>query len=70
MELITKDEIERSESGFNEFPYDVLVRMSPDILVDASAAYSKLVADNPNYKIGIVQDPVQKKLTVYWNRVV
>lgn len=69
MDLIRKEEIEASESGFNEFPYDVLERMSPDILVDASAAYSKLVADHPDYKIGIIQDPIQRKLTVHWTRV-
>lgn len=69
MDLIRREEIENSDSGFNEFPYHILERMSPDILVDASAAYSKLVADYPEFRIGIIQDPIQKKLTVHWTRV-
>lgn len=69
MDLIKKEEIEGSESGCNEFPYALLQRMRPEVLVDASDAYAQLVAEYPDYQIGMVADSANLKLKVYWNRV-
>lgn len=69
MDLIKKEEIEGSVVGNHSIPFAVLERIHPEVLLDASAAYAKLVADHPNYEIGMVQDNDAKSLYIYWNKI-
>ena len=69
MDLIKKEEIEGSVVGNHSIPFDVLKRIRPDVLLDASAAYAKLVADQPNYEIGMVQDDNAQSLFIYWTKI-
>jgi hypothetical protein len=69
MDLVKKKEIEGSDSGYNTYPYALLERLRPDVLKDASAAYAQLVVEHPEYEIGMIQDSVQKTLTVHWKKI-
>lgn len=68
MDLLSRAEIEGTDEGYHFIPNDVLARLHPQVLLDASAAYAELVANHPNYEIGIVQD-AEKGIKVYWKRV-
>jgi hypothetical protein len=70
VDLIKKEEIEGSVVGNHSIPFEILERIRPDVLLDASATYAKLVADHPNYEIGMVQDTEAKSLYIYWTKIV
>ena len=70
MDLLSKEDIERKESGSRFIPDSILIMLHPEVMVDASTAYSKLVMDNPGYEFGILKDTIKGGLTVYWKRIV
>ena len=70
MDLVSKQDLEQSDSGSRFIPDSALVLMHTDVLQAASDAFAKAVMENPNYELGCVYDQVKHGVTVYWKRVV
>lgn len=69
MDLVSREDLERLESGSRFIPDSVLRMLHPDVLIDASATYANMVEKYPNYEFGMIQDNIKGGVTVYWKRI-
>ena len=66
MDLIRPEEIHGTTSGHHLFPFKVLERLNPNVLLHTADAYAKLVEAFPEYEIGMTRDDSAEILKVYW----
>jgi hypothetical protein len=69
VDLVSKEDLERRESGSHFIPDSVLSHIHVEVMKGASDAYANLVTDNPNYDFNMVYDGVKGGITVYWKRI-
>ena len=70
MDLVSKEDLDRSDSGSHFIPDSVLKHIHIEVMKGASDAYANLVTENPGYEFGMVYDVHKGGITVYWKRVV
>lgn len=68
--LVSNKFVRSSDKGHVEIPEDQLTHADKprEVADELSRQYAKLVEDNPDYIFQILHDPMQRKVTVVWEK--